>query len=331
MKALLYQRYGGPEVLTVVELERPVPARDQLLVKIHATTVNRTDNATIRAIPFLARLVTGLIRPRWPIPGSEFAGVVEATGEAVSGFEVGDRVYGFQDLGAGAHAEYLVVKADYAVRMPDSISFAQAAAGSEGLHYAWNSTRKLYSRASTSALVYGASGAIGSAAVQLLKFRGLAVTAVCSTRHTGLLRTLGADKVVDYTKQDFANEVFEHDSQRYDLVFDAVGKASFFRCYRLLKRGGMYVSSDLGFMAQNIVLPIITPLIRFVLGGRCTVSPFPTDIPYSLALRNRMIEAGSWQPVIDRQYRFDEIIEAYRYVAEEHKTGNVVINLDSAS
>jgi NADPH:quinone reductase-like Zn-dependent oxidoreductase len=322
MKALVYRHYGSTDVLHLQEVDRPVPGPGEVLVRVHATTVNRTDNATVKGIPFFARLITGLFRPKQPIPGSEFAGEVEAVGEGVSSPLVGDRVFGFKDIGCGAQAEYLAVAADHVATIPDELSWGQAAAGTEGAHYARNFMNKVPIAPGQDVLVYGASGAIGSALVQLLKAEGLNVTAVCGARNVERVKSLGADRVIDYTHEDF-----RQDTQRYDYVFDAVGKVSFFKTRHLLKPGGVYISSDLGFLAQNIYLPMITPWSRRLLGTRMTAFPVPTDIPASLALVKRLIEEGKFRAVIDREYPFDQIVDAYRYVEQGHKTGNVVVTV----
>jgi NADPH:quinone reductase-like Zn-dependent oxidoreductase len=326
MKAVVYTRYGPPDVLQIKEVDKPQPSADEILVKVYATTVNRTDNATTKAIPFIARLMTGLFRPKKQTPGTEFSGVVEATGEQVKALNVGDRVFGFDDLGTGAQAEYLTVRVSRAVTIPDGISYEEAAASSEGAHYAYNFINKVNITAGQDALVYGASGAIGSAAVQLLKSFGVNVTAVCSTRNLELMKSLGADRVIDYTREDF-----RRDEQRYDYVFDTVGKISLFKCWSLLKRGGVYISSDLGFLGQNILLPLITPLIKPLLGGRKTIFPVPSNVPATLQLVRRLMSEGKYLSVIDRRFTLDQIVGAYRYVEKGHKTGNVVIDVAQAN
>ncbi|MBE9528109.1 MAG: NAD(P)-dependent alcohol dehydrogenase [Proteobacteria bacterium] len=320
MKAVLFTEYGPPEVLRVEEVEKPVPGEGQVLVKVSATTVNRTDCATVRAKPFFMRLATGLFRPKKTIPGTEFAGRVEAVGAGVTELKPGDRVFGFDDRGLGAHAEYAVVDEENAVTVPEGMTDEQAAPSTEGAHYAYNFINKVELKAGDTVLVNGATGAIGSAAVQLLKHFEATVTAVCATKDIELVRSLGADRVIDYTVEDFTE-----DDRSYSFVFDTVGKSSFFRCRRLLLPGGVYLSSDLGYMAQNIYLPLITAVIRPVLGNRKTLFPMPVDRRASILLVRKLIEEGRFRAVIDRTYRFEEIVEAYRYVEKGEKTGNVVI------
>ena len=322
MKAVVYTHYGPPDVLQLKDVEKPEPGLNEILVKVHAATVNRTDNATTKAIPFFARIITGLFRPKRTTPGTEFAGVVEAIGTAVATLKVGDRVFGFDDQGSKAQAEYLVIREEFATTIPGEISYEQAAASCEGAHYARNFINKVKIEPGQHVLVYGASGAIGSAMVQLLKAMQVNVTAVCGMRNVELVSSLGADRVIDYTKQDFRK-----DSQRFDYVFDAVGKISFFHCRHLLNRGGAYISSDLGRIAQNMYLPLLTSIFKPLLGGKYTVFPFPTDIPATLALVKKLMQEKRFTAVIDRRYPLDRIVEAYRYVEQGHKTGNVIITV----
>jgi len=323
MKALVYTKYGSPDVLQFKEIAKPNPKANDVLVKVCACTVNRTDNATIKAIPFFARVVTGLLKPKKQTPGTEFSGIIEAVGEKVSKFNNGDRVFGFDDQGAEAHAEYLVISEDNITSIPKNITYTQAAASSEGAHYAYNFINKVPLEKGQKVLVNGATGAIGSAAVQLLNYFGVIVTAVCGTSNIELVKALGANKVIDYKKQDFTK-----DNELYDFVFDTVGKSSFFKCKHLLKPGGVYISSDLGFVSQNLFLPLITPLIKPLFANKKTVTPFPVNINKTLTLVKQLIEDGKFKAVIDREYPFEQIVEAYRYVEKGHKKGNVVITLD---
>ena len=325
MKAIIYTKYGPPDVLKLKEVEKPTPGNNEVLVKVLATTVNRTDSATIRAIPFFARIITGLFKPKKQTPGTEFAGEIEEIGKDVTSIKVGDRVFGFNDQGSGAHAQYLKITEDNAVAIPQNTSYEQAAASSEGAHYAYNMINKVDLKSGQKVLVNGATGAIGSAAVQLLKYFDVYVTAVCNSKNIELVKSLGADKVIDYTKKDFTK-----DEEKYNCVFDAVGKSSFAKCKPLLQSGGIYSSSDLGYMAQNIFLPIITPITSKLPGqsGKKTIFPMPVDVRRSLLLIKKLIEEGKFKTVIDRSYPLEEIVEAYRYVEKGQKTGNVVINVD---
>lgn len=267
MRAAVHTRYGPPEVVQVTEVETPAPAADELLVRVHATTVNRTDCGYRTPTPAFARLLFGLRRPRSTILGNEFAGEVVAVGGAVTAFAPGDRIFGYVEGRFGGHAEYLTVAQDGLIAaMPEGVTYAQVAPATEGAHYALSMIRRAQVEAGDTVCVYGATGAIGSAAVQLLKVLGVTVTAVCATPHLELVEHLGADRVIDYTAEDFTAA-----GQVHDLVIDAVGKTSFARCRRLLKPGGVYVSSDLGPFGQNPLLALVTPL----LSGRTVHFPFP--------------------------------------------------------
>jgi NADPH:quinone reductase-like Zn-dependent oxidoreductase len=324
MKAIVCGKYGPPEVLQLQEVPKPTPKNNEVLVKVYTTTVNRTDVAILKAKPFFMRIITGLFKPKKQIPGTEFAGEIEAIGENVTFFKVGDKVFGFNDMGSGSHAQYLTIpEGGGLASMPVNITYEQAAASTEGAHYAYNSIKKVNLKSGQKVLVNGATGAIGSAAVQLLKHSGIYVTAVCNTKNIELLKSLGADRVIDYTKDDFTN-----DKEKYDFVFDAVGKSSFAKCKPLLKPGGIYISSDLGYMAQNVFLPLITPIIKPLIGNKKTIFPLPTNIRRSLHLIKKLIEEGKFKAVVDRKYPLERIVEAYRYVETGQKTGNVVITVE---
>lgn len=323
MKAIVYTHYGPPDVLQLREVEKPVPGDNEVLVKVYATTVNRTDCATIRATPFFLRIITGLLKPKKQIPGTEFSGTIEAIGKNILSLKIGDRVFGFEDQGAKSHAQYLTITEDKAVTIPENITYEQAAASSEGAHYAYNFINKVDLEKGRDVLVNGATGAIGSAAVQLLKYFGANVTAVCATKNVELVKSLGADKVIDYLKEDFTK-----DDQKYNFVFDAVGKSSFIKCRHLLEPGGVYISSDLGYLSQNIFLPLITPIIKSLIGHKKTIFPTPVNIRESLLLVKKLIEQGKFRAVIDRELPLEHIVEAYKYVEKGKKTGNVVITLD---
>jgi NADPH:quinone reductase-like Zn-dependent oxidoreductase len=221
MKAAVHTRYGPPDVVRISELDKPAATDNEVLVKVHATTVNRTDSGLRAAKHFINRFVTGLRRPRVTVLGNEFAGAVEAVGSGVRSFKVGDRVFGYNGTRFGAHAEYLAMPEDGSLAtMPAKVTYEEAAASTEGSHYALSLIRKAKIRSGQDVLVNGATGAIGSAAVQLLKDLGAEVTAVCDTEHVELVRGLGADRVIDYTAEDFTK-----DTQTYDVVLDAVGKS----------------------------------------------------------------------------------------------------------
>ncbi|MFB4309212.1 NAD(P)-dependent alcohol dehydrogenase [Actinomadura sp. GTD37] len=319
MKAAVHDRYGPPDVVRIAEVDKPSAGERDVLIRVHATTVNRTDCAYRSATPFFIRVVSGLVRPRRRILGTEFAGAVEAVGGGVTSFAVGDRVFGYNEGPFGTHAEYLSVPEDGMIAtIPAGVAFAEAAPGTEGSHYAYSSIRTAGVEAEQDVLVYGATGAIGSAAVQLLKSLGATVTAVCDTAGLELVRGLGADRVVDYTAQDFTE-----DEQRYDLVLDAVGKSTFGRCKRLLKSDGLYMSSELGPWWQNLILLLVTPL----LGGKRVKFGYPRQDQETARHLRDLIESGQFKPVIDRRYPLDRIVDAHRYVETQQKVGNVVIEV----
>jgi len=304
-------------VVRIAEVAKPTPKDNEVLVRVHATTVNRTDCGIRGAKPFIVRFFTGLTRPRMRVLGNEFAGEVEAVGRGVTSLQAGDRVFGYNGSTLGAHAQFLVTPEDGMIAtMPADLTYEEAAPGTEGSHYALSGIRAARIQSGQDVLVYGATGAIGSAAVQLLKRLGAKVTAVCGTEHLELVRGLGADRVVDYTAEDFTR-----DTQRYDVVFDAVGKSSFGHCRRLLRPRGTYLSSDLGPLSQNPLLVLVTPLFR----GRKVVFPFPRENQEMMSYLRRQLESGAFRPVIDRRYPLDEIVEAYRYVETGRKLGNVVV------
>ena len=301
MKAVVYTKYGPPDVLQLKEVEKPTPKNNEVLIKVYATTVNRTDCAIRKAKPFFSRFVTGLIRPRKTILGTEFAGKIEAVGKDVMSFKVGDKVFGFSGNDFGAHAEYLTMPEEGVLTtMPVNMTYEGAAPSNEGAHYALNHIRKANIQSGQRVLINGATGAIGSAAIQLVKYFSADVTAVCSTKNIVLVESLGADRVIDYTKEDFTE-----DNQMYDVVLDEVGKSSFSRCKPLLKPGGMYFSSELGYMAQNLILALVTPII----GSKKVMFPIPKHSKEDIVFFKKLIEAGKIKGVINRRYPLEEIVE----------------------
>ena len=316
MKAAVTRRYGPPERVEVIDVPRPAPRPDELLVRVHAATVNRTDCGFRAAHPWFVRFFSGITRPKRTILGNEFAGVVEAVGGGVSRFAVGDRVFGYLER-FGAHAEYLTVAEAAAIAtMPAGRDYETMAAATEGSHYALAYIRAAGVDERSDVLVYGATGAIGSAAVQLLKSIGAYVTAVCSREHVELVAGLGADRVVDRTTTDFTA-----DDQRYDFVFDAVGKCSFRQCRRLLKPHGIWTSTDLGPLSLNPLLAVVT---RWSRGPRVQF-PVPRIDQRMVEELEGLVESRRFTPLVDRTYALDEIADAYRYVETQQKVGNVVI------
>ncbi|MEO7923484.1 MAG: NAD(P)-dependent alcohol dehydrogenase [Chitinophagaceae bacterium] len=322
MRAAIRLKYGPPEVLSIKEVAMPTPKDDEVLIKVYATTVNRTDCGILMAKPFIMRFFTGLFKPKSPITGTDFAGKIEAVGINVSKFKAGDKVWGFNDTGVGTHAEYISISENSPLLIiPENITYQQAAASPEGAHYAYNMITKMKIKAGDAILVNGATGAIGSASVQLLKYFGATVTAVCNTKNIELVKSLGADKVIDYLVEDFTKG-----TQKYHYVIDAVGKSTFAKCKPLLYPGGIYMSTDLGPGAQNIYLPLLT---RF--SSKRTIFPIPTDIKRSLLLIKTLLETSQFKPVIDRTYPLEKIAEAYNYVISGQKTGNVLLTFEASS
>ena len=319
MRAVVHDRYGPPDVLRLEEVERPVPKDDEVLVRVHATTVTRTDCGLRKAEPFFSRFFTGLRRPRRRITGTEVAGVVEAIGATVTEFEAGDEVFG---IGSGAHAEYLCVRESGALaHKPAGMSFEEAAAVCDGASIALACLRKADLREGRSILIYGASGSIGTAAVQLARSFDAGVTAVCGTKNLELARSLGADEVVDYTREDFTEN-----GKTYDVILDAVGKHSFRRCRRSLKPGGVYIETDLGFLWHVPLLALVSRRI----GDKRVTLPIPSYAKEDVRFVKELIEAGNYRAVIDRCYPLADVVEATRYVETGQKTGNVVLTVDGA-
>ena len=319
MKAVVYTRYGSPDVLQFKEVEKPTPKDNEVLIRIVATTVNRTDCGFRKAEYLAVRLVSGLFKPKRQILGSELSGIVEAVGKQVKAFQTGDAVFGLSTFKFGAHAEYVCIAEEKSITIkPDKLSFNEAAAVSDGGFLALAFIKKLDFSHQPNILVNGASGSIGSASVQFAKYFGATVTAVCKTKDFELLKSLGADDVIDYTKEEFTEN-----GQKYDVVIDAVGKSSFFSCRKILKPKGIYISTELGDWSQNIFLALLTPLF----GAKKVLFPIPKDTKEDIVLLKELMEAGKYKAVIDRIYSFEQLIEATRYVETGEKVGNVVISL----
>jgi NADPH:quinone reductase-like Zn-dependent oxidoreductase len=322
MKAIVYQRYGSPDVVRLEEIDDPAPRDNEVLIRVHATTVSTAGMAARKGDPFIARLFTGLRRPK-KIPGSELAGEVEAAGKDVQLFSEGDQVVAATGAGAGAHAEYICVAEDGALaRKPADATLEEAVAVCEGGLTALPFLRdKGRIQSGQSVLINGASGAVGTAAVQLAKHFGAEVTGVCSTRHLDLVRSLGADEVIDYTTVDFTQT-----DKTYDIIFDAVGKSSFLRCRGSLNEGGVYLTT----VPSLAILPQMLWTSR--IGSKRAAIAFtglrpPREMAKDLDFLGELMGAGGIRPVIDRRYPLEQTAEAHRYVETGHKQGSVVITV----
>lgn len=317
MKAAVHYQYGQPNVIIVKELQNPTPKENEILVKIKAATVNRTDCAMLTASAFVMRLITGLTKPRNPISGTDFAGEIIEIGKKVEKFKVGDRIFGIDDNGLSSHAEILTISGKNAIGIiPEKISYEKAAASIEGLHYAINFVNKVNLQPGDKVLVNGATGTIGSSTLQLCKYYGATITAVCENKYEDQIKTLGAEKVIDFTREDFT-----HIDDRFDYVFDAVGKSSFSACKKILKKKGIYISSELGQKNENPFLALTTKFSN----GKKVKFPFPFDRQASVDFTAKILQEGKFDPLIDRKYNLDEIVEAFTYVISGKKIGNVLI------
>ena len=319
MKAVVYKKYGPPEVAELTEVERPIPKDNEVLIKVYASTVNRTDAGFRSAEYFISRFWSGLFRPKYKILGCEFAGIIEETGSNVTTFKKGDKVFGYNDKTCGGHGEYLTIaENDSITYLPGNMNFEEAAPITEGAHYALNDIRASKIKSGQNVLVYGATGAIGSAAVQLLKYFGTHVTAVCNSKNVSLVKSLGADNVIDFQTQDFTKTEIQ-----FDFIFDAVGKSSFGKCKPLLTNKGVYISTELGKNAENIFFALVTSFGR----GKKVLFPIPTIKKEDVVFLKDLVEQGAFKPVIDRRYKLEQIVEAYKYVESGQKTGNVIIKI----
>ncbi len=323
MKAIVYTEYGPPDVLQLKEVEKPTPKDNEVLIKVYATTVTATECTFRRGEPFFSRLFTGLIRPRITTLGEELAGEIEAVGKDVELFKPGDQVFGSAGPSLGAYSEYICLPEDGVLALrPANVTYEEAAGTCDGVLTALPFLRDKGSiQSGQEVLIYGASGSVGTAAVQLARYYGAKVTGVCSTTNLEMVKSLGADKVIDYTKEDFTKA-----GQTYDIVFDTVGKISFSRCRSSLKQRGI-------FLEAGIVLAILPQVLWTSMIGSKKVMIAATGLRRAsertkdLIFLKELMETGKIKPVIDRRYPLEQIAEAHRYVDKGHKKGNVVITV----
>ena len=322
MLAVVYEKYGSPDVLEFQEISKPTPKNNEILIKVRATTVTvadvRSRSFTVPASVWLpARISLGLTKPKKATLGVELAGEVESVGKDVMHFQKGDQVFAATLISFGAYAEYICLPEDAAVAIkPSNISYEEAAALPIGARTALHYIRKADVQPGQKVLVYGASGSVGTYAVQLAKYFGAKVTGVCSTANLGLVRSLGANRVVDYTVEDFSTK-----GETYDVVFEAVNKSSFSACMGVLKEGGIYVNITEPFPSMQMLREKMRSSKKVMLGENAP------ERAEDLIFLKELVEAGKLKPVVDRGYPMKQIVEAHRYVDKGHKRGNVVITV----
>ena len=319
MKAAVYEQYGPPEVVSIKELPIPVPHKDEILLKVHAASVNRTDAGFRSAEYSIIRLLHGLFSPQKKVLGCEFAGEVVQIGTDIKSVKIGDRLFGFNDSHWGGHAEFMILKEkDSFAEIPSNVDFIHAACICEGAHYALNNIQAANLKSGDSVMINGATGAIGSAAVQLCRHIGARVWATADTPNVELVKSLGADVVIDRLKEDFTKI-----DQRFDFVFDSVGKSTFGKCKEIMKPQGVYISTELGPKAENIWLGVLGKFSK----SKRVLFPIPVMNKEIVKYLGKLVAEGHFKPVIDKQYSLSDIVSAYRYTDSGMKTGNLVLNM----
>ena len=316
MKASIRRNYGSPNQIKIETIEKQKPKNNEVLIKISATTVNRTDCANLTAKPFIMRFVLGLFKPRKIIIGTDFAGEIIALGKNVKSFKIGDKIFGFNDTGSESHAEFITTEVGNLFLMPENINYKQAAASLEGAHYAYTFIHKVAIQPGHKILINGATGAIGSALLQFVRQYDVQITVTCNTKNIDLMKSLGADKIYDYTQKDFTN-----DKVMYDFIFDAVGKSTFGKCKPLLKEKGIYISSELGPYSQNLYYALTTSISK----NKKVIFPVPFSTKQTIPYIMELLRKETFKPVIDREFLLEEINLAYEYVLRGEKVGNVII------
>ncbi len=318
MKAAIRRNYCSPDQIQVEEIVQASLLENEILIKVHATTVNRTDCANLTAKPFIMRFVLGLLKPRQAILGTDFAGEVLQVGKKVNTVKIGDQVMGFNDTDLGSQTEMILVKEEDIHPIPEGINFNKAVASLEGAHYAYSFIQKVNIQTGQKIFINGATGAIGNALLQFVRQYDVYITVTCNTKNIELIKSLGADKIIDYTKEDFTLS-----TEKYDYIFDAVGKSTFGKCKSILKENGVYISSELGPYSQNIFYSLFTPIF----GKKKVKFPIPYPTKESIPFIIKHLKDETFDPVIDRTYPLEEVREAYQYVIAGQKTGNVILSM----
>lgn len=322
MKAAVNKSYGPPSNIKILDIPKPEPKANEILIKVSYSSVNRTDCGFLRAKPFVTRFFTGLLKPKYESLGCEFSGTVESIGKKVTAFKVGDKVFGFDDAKFGAHKEYKTIAENKMVhKVPKNIDLKTAAISTEGAHYALFYIYKISEIKNRQVFVHGGTGAIGSAAIQILKSYGAYITASSPSKNIKTVKKLGADEVFNWQQNDIASQ-----QQTYDFFFDSVGKSSFAEARKILKPGGVYASSELGKYGQNLLLALINPLQR-LFTKRNIYFPVPTTRKKELVEIARLLEEKSFNPLVDKEFELENIVQAYEYVETGQKLGNVVVKI----
>ena len=323
MKAIVTTKYGSPDVLQLRDIEKPVPKDNEVLIKIHAATITTAETMMRTGYPLIGRLFMGLTKPKNVVSGTGFAGKIEAIGKNVKLFKIGDQVFGESLFHFGTHAEYVCIQEEGIIALkPENISYEEAAVVGDGHITSLNFLKKLARlQSGQRILINGASGSLGTAAIQLAKHFGAEITAVCSSRNLDLVKSLGADNVIDYAQDDFTKN-----GKTYDVIYDTVGKSTFTRCKNSLTKKGVYISPVLG-------LPLLFQMLKTSISGSRKAQFSATGtLPVStirtfLQEIKELMEAGQLRSVIDKRYSLEQVAEAHRYIETGHKTGNVVLSM----